>query len=49
MVAYFCHQLSDDNVDSSDVDVVLSDLYVDLSDLNFMLNIHLFICLEKTC
>ena len=33
MVAYFCHQLSDNYVDLSDLYVVLSDLYVDLSDL----------------
>ena len=32
MVAYFCHQLSDNYVDLSDLYVVLSDLYVDLSD-----------------
>ena len=33
MVAYFCHHLSDNNVDLSDIYVDLSDLYVDLSDL----------------
>ena len=33
MVAYFCHQLSDNYVDLSDLYVILSDLYVDLSDL----------------
>ena len=32
MVAYFCHQLSDNYVDLSDNYVDLSDLYVDLSD-----------------
>ena len=31
MVAYFCHHLSDNNVDLSDIYVDLSDLYVDLS------------------
>ena len=32
MVAYFCHHLSDNNVNLSDFDVDLSDIYVDLSD-----------------
>ena len=32
MVAYFCHQLSDNYVDLSDNYVDLSDLYVNLSD-----------------
>ena len=31
MVAYFCHQLSDNYVDLPDLYVFLSDLYVDLS------------------
>ena len=33
MVAYFCHHLSDNYVDLSNLHVDLSDLYVDLSDL----------------
>ena len=33
MVAYFCHDLSDNYVDLSDIYVDLSDLHVDLSDL----------------
>ena len=31
MVAYFCHHLSDCNVDLSDLYVILSDFYADLS------------------
>ena len=33
MVPYFCHHLSDNYENWSDLDVVLSDLYFDLSDL----------------
>ena len=32
MVAYFCHHLSDNDVDLSDLSVVLSVIYVDLPD-----------------
>ena len=42
MVEYFCHHLSDNNVDLSDLYVDLSDLYADLSDLYVDLS---FICL----
>ena len=51
MVAYFCHQLSDNYVDLSDLYVVLSDLYVDLSDLFVDLSlIHLLEnVILKTC
>ena len=42
MVAYFCHQLLENNVESSDLYVILSDLYVDLSGLYVDLSlIHL--------
>ena len=42
VVAYFCHQLLENNVESSDLYVILSDLYDDLSDLNVDLSlIHL--------
>ena len=40
MVAYFCHQLSDNYVDLSDLYVILSDLYVDLSDLYVDLSLN---------
>ena len=40
MVAYFCHQLSDNFVDLSDLYVVLSNLYVDLSDLYVDLSLN---------
>ena len=36
MVAYFCHHLSDNNVDLSDNYVDLSDLYVDLSLIHLL-------------
>ena len=40
MVAYFCHQLSDNYVILSDLYVILSDLYVDLSDLYVDLSLN---------
>ena len=48
LVAYFCHHLSDNYVDLSDLYVVLLDLYVDLSDLYVVL-LDLYVDFSVTC